>query len=77
MKRPGIIVFLFSFIGCINDCGECFSPPQDFLFDLVDQASGENLFANGTFDPEAIKVTNTLNGDAPLEFTSFRRIILI
>lgn len=71
MRNLSLIVLLFSFslISCINNCGECFTPPQDFSFDLVDQLSGENLFANGTFDPDAIQVTNSFNEDTPFEFT--------
>ena len=44
-----------------DDCGECFTPPQSFMFEIVDKTSGENLFTNETYTPEQIRITNTLN----------------
>lgn len=37
------------FPSCLDDCPECFTPPEPFLFELVDQSTGENLITNGTF----------------------------
>ncbi|HCQ13230.1 MAG TPA: hypothetical protein DIU01_08165 [Flavobacterium sp.] len=34
---------------CGESCGECFTPPQNFMFEIVDKESGANLFANGTY----------------------------
>lgn len=54
---------------CNSDCGACFTSPQPFSFEIVDQASGENLFANGTYDSGAIQITNSLDNGAPVDFT--------
>lgn len=53
---------------CGESCGECFTPPQNFMFEIVDKVSGENLFTNGTYASSQIQITNTLN-DTPVEFT--------
>lgn len=66
--------------GCdINDCNEnCFTPPQSFLFEIVDKISGENLFTNGTYEPEQIEITNTItNARAEFTFVSEDSINLI
>ncbi|MBG0781136.1 MAG: hypothetical protein H0S84_02585 [Bacteroidales bacterium] len=44
-----------------EECGDCFTPPRPFLFEIVDKTSGENLFSNGTLDPASIKVKDTDN----------------
>jgi hypothetical protein len=36
----------------------CFTPPGPFRFELVDKLTGENLFTNGTYTPNEIKVIN-------------------
>lgn len=60
MTKKSIIYlwFLFSFIftGCTDDCGECFSPPSPFVFEIVNAGTGENLFTNGTYTPNDIRV---------------------
>ena len=64
MKKINLIIILFTIIlqGCItDDCGDCFTPPQSFMFEIVDKTSGENLFTNETYTPEQIRITNTLN----------------
>jgi len=71
MKKINLILILFTIIlqSCNNDdCGECFTPPESFRFEIVDKTSGENLFTNGTYEPEQIQITNTLN-NSPEEFT--------
>ena len=45
----------------LNECGECFTPPSPFFFEIVDKHSGENLFTNGTFLAEEIVVLNNEN----------------
>jgi hypothetical protein len=40
----------------------CNTPPGPFKFEIVDKATGENLFTNGTYEPEQIEVIN-LNDD--------------
>lgn len=69
MKRiiPIIILFALLIQSCSKDCEECFTPPQRFLFELVDKNTGENLFTNGTFEPQQIKVKNTLT-NKPYDF---------
>ena len=46
-----------------DECGECFSPPNQFVFELVDSTTGENLFTNGYFNSNDIRVldANTQN----------------
>ncbi len=47
---------------CIsNDCEDyaCFSPPNPFIFELVDKSTGENLFTNGTYNSNEIEIFNT------------------
>ncbi len=53
-----------------NECEglDCFTPPSPFGFELVDKLTGENLFTNGTFNPNDIKVIN-LDDQSNLEFT--------
>ena len=41
-----------------NLCIPCNSPPGPFKFEIVDKATGENLFTNGTYEPEQIEVIN-------------------
>jgi len=54
---------------CSEKCvGPCFSPPQSFNFEIVDITTGENLFTNGSFNPNDINVVN-LDNQANVEFT--------
>lgn len=54
---------------CTNhDCGECFTPPDFFVFQIVDKTTGENLFSNGTYDPADFKIVN-LADDSNVEYT--------
>jgi hypothetical protein len=69
MKRTlQLITVLFLAISCDlkDDCGECFTPPRQFNFDLVDAATLENLFLNETFTEEDIKVYDET--DEEIEF---------
>ena len=71
MKRINLILILFTIIfqSCNNnDCGECFTPPQSFSFEIVDKTSGENLFTNGTYESK-IEITDNLNNKEPIEFS--------
>ncbi len=71
MKKLNLVLILLAVIfqSCNNDdCGDCFTPPENFKFELVDKASGENLFTNGTFEPNQIEITNILNNSST-EFT--------
>ena len=53
-----LVVVLFLTLSCNlkDDCGECFSPPRQFNFDLVDATTLENLFSNETFAEDSLKV---------------------
>lgn len=51
-----------------DDCGACFTPPNPFLFELVTKDTGENLFSNGTFNPNEIEIIN-LADDSSVDFT--------
>lgn len=53
--------------GC-SDCGECFTPPDPFNFEIVDSATKENLFTNGTYVPSQIEVINT-NDNKHVEYS--------
>lgn len=72
MKKLNLILILFTVIfqSCnSNDCGECFTPPQSFQFEIVDKTSGENLFTNGTYETGNIEITDNLNNNESVEFT--------
>lgn len=65
MKRFTVLAVLFVsliFNSC-NDsdaCNElCFTPPDTFVFELVDSETRENLFTNGTFSRAGIVVRHT------------------
>jgi hypothetical protein len=71
MKKLILALFILAFFlmtACSNEeCGECFSPPNYFVFELVDSNTGENLFTNETFNPEDIEVLDA--SDHPVEFS--------
>ena len=48
----------------IDDCEEmlCFSPPPVLWFELVDANTGENLFTNGTYFKDQIKIQKVGDG---------------
>jgi hypothetical protein len=72
MKKINLILILFTLIfqSCSNnDCGECFTPPESFLFEIADKISGENLFTNGTYKSGDISITDTFNNNESVEFT--------
>ncbi len=70
-----ILVLIFT-QSCTNENGSefeetvyCNTPPSPFLFELVNKATGKNLFANGTFSRYDIKVVNTVDqSNVPFEF---------
>ncbi|TXE10754.1 hypothetical protein ES711_02270 [Gelidibacter salicanalis] len=63
-----LILLVVFFQSCnSDDCGDCFTPPENFRFELVDKSSRENVFSNGTFNQNQIKITNMLN-NSPAEF---------
>ena len=63
----------FLALGCkINECDgiDCFSPPPNFNFELVDKTTGENLFTNGTLKSEDIQVLNENDEKISFQFIS-------
>lgn len=69
MKKyfPIILVFVVLSITSCKKCGECFTPPSPFLFEFIDKTTNENLFTNGTYQPNQIDVINTIDNEE-LEF---------
>lgn len=65
-----ILAFILIVQGCCN-CDECFSPPEPFVFEIVDKSTGENLFTNGTYDPDQLQVVKA-SDNMHVEF-SFNR----
>ncbi len=51
---------MICFQSCLDDdeCGACFTPPAPFIFEIVNKATGENLFNNGTYNSSDIKIVN-------------------
>lgn len=56
----GIMIFI---LGCKNDCDDvaCFTPPTPFLFEIIDNTTGENLFTNGTYQVNEIEVVDLID----------------
>ena len=76
-----LLVFITILQSCKDDCDQlCFTPPNNFQFEIVDKISGENLFTNGTYEADQIEVTNAFD-DSPSAFTFIsendRNLILI
>lgn len=74
MKKTNLVLLILITIlqSCNDDtCNDelCFTPPESFLFEIVDKTSGENVFTNGTYDPGDISITDALNNNDPVEFT--------
>ncbi|MCZ4696032.1 hypothetical protein DWB61_15040 [Ancylomarina euxinus] len=65
---PFFMLTLFSLSSCCyeEECGACFTPPNYFVFELVDSDTGENLFTNRTFDSDDIEVLDA--SDHSIEF---------
>ena len=62
------VVLIFQSCKTDDDCGSCFTPPQNFVFEFVDADTKENLFTNETYDPDQLQIFNTLNADAEVNF---------
>ncbi len=68
-----ILLFFAAFI--LNSCNVdkcdvlCVSGPLSLSFELLDKATGENLFTNGTFDSTDIEVLDLDNNNSNVEFT--------
>lgn len=63
MKRITLILIVFTvfLLSCkMDDSDECFTPPESFRFEILgferlDKTSRENVFINGTYEPEEMK----------------------
>ena len=80
LKLVALIALLFIQACDNNDCEDllCFTPPIGFAFELVDKDSGENLFTNGTYNPDNIEVLNVLdNSKREFSFISENDINII
>jgi len=84
MKATIRFIILFAIIlsqSCKNKsdpCGECFTPPSDFKFEIVDRATGEDLFKNGTFQPNQIKIISLFDSsDVQFKFIEYPTIDII
>ncbi|WP_433829706.1 hypothetical protein [Flavobacterium anhuiense] len=54
-------ILIFSNYSCDSAGSDpilCFTPPNDFSFELVDKTTKENLFTNGTFNSKDIVIKN-------------------
>ena len=80
LKLVALIALLFIQACDNNDCEDllCFTPPIGFAFELVDKDSGENLFTNGTYNPDNIEVLNVLdNSKREFSFISENEVNII
>ncbi len=74
MKMKGFILLFFA-VFTLNSCSVdkcdvlCNSGPLGLNFELLDKATGENLFTNGTFDPADITVLDIDNNNNSVQFT--------
>jgi hypothetical protein len=72
MKKSLKFVFLFVILaiqGCDlidfnEDCGECFTPPKNFVFELLDKNTHENVFTNGSYDAADIEIISLEDNSA-------------
>ena len=67
MKLKLIIGFLFVILGLtsLNSCNkcnnyDCFTPPTNYRFIIMDSANGQDLIYNKTFETRFVKVFNNL-----------------
>lgn len=60
LKIPFLFILLIIQSCSDDDCSDidCFTPPNPFVFELVDKQTGENLFTNGYFNSEDIEIIN-------------------
>lgn len=74
MKIGNLILFLVTAF-VLNSCSvdkcdvDCTSGPLGLNFQLLEKTTGEDLFTNGTFDPEDIEVLDLDNNNSNVQFT--------
>lgn len=74
------IFLLFTLTSCenlINKCGECFTPPPTFVFEIVDSASNENLYSNEYLNTGNIEVRDENNAIVSHAFIDENELNLI
>ena len=76
MKIKVLVLFFiaaFAFNSCsVDNCEvDCNSGPLGLSFELLDKATGENLFTNGTFDSADIQVLDLNNNNSNVQFTYY------
>lgn len=68
-------VLMFITVLFLNSCSvdkcnvDCSSGPLGLSFELLDKATGENLFTNGAFDPADIEVLDLDDNNSLVQFT--------
>lgn len=74
-----LLVTLQSCSNVIGGCDKtCFTPPQPFLFNIVDKSTGENVFSSGTYTTDQVNIINTLSSnDVDFTFISVNGLELI
>lgn len=74
MKMKGLVLLIIAAFA-LNSCSvdkcdvDCSSGPLSLSFELLDKATGENLFTNSTFDPADIAVFDLGNNNSEVQFT--------
>lgn len=71
-RLPKLLFVISLVIGILpacddEKCGECFTPPNIFIFDLVDQTTNENVFTSGRFTFGDIEILDA--SDKQVEFS--------
>jgi len=67
-----LITILVSTISCdLGDDVNCFTPPPQFNFDLVDATTLENLFLNDAFTEETLKVYDETDTEVNYELVLY------
>lgn len=65
-----LFIAAFALYSCsVDTCDvDCNSGPLSLSFELLDKATGDNLFTNGTFDPADIQVLDLDNDNRRVEY---------
>lgn len=76
---PFFILAFFLMTACSDEeeCGACFTPPNYFVFDLIDKDSGENVFSNGRFNPDDIEIIDAADQLVEFSFVEENNINII
>jgi len=81
MKITNLILCLLVFLYACdkNDCDGilCNTPPNPTILKLIDTETNENLFTNGTFQPEDINIKNENNQSVNFTFITENAVNLI